>query len=277
MICFLLLVTLSSARAAVDYTGYKVFRVIPSSEGHLEWLQQQNYDFWKEPTVLHRPADVMVHSSEAQHLMTSLSNQKMDYYLTVDDVQKVIDVERIRRSQKSESNFTDYMDYDQDRMWRKTRNPHDEDNSNPCVGADPNRNFDFMWMYVGASDNPCDSTFAGPYAHSEPETANQRDYMFDKQWLRVANIGVDALTSVYGTEYEVGSAADILYPSSGTSRDWAYGHNRTQIPYVYTLELRNKSSFVLPPDQIIPTGNETWIGLKAAILAMNLSSPKVET
>ena len=68
-----------------------------------------------------------------------------------------------------------------------------------------------------------------------------------------------------------------LDPSSGTSRDWAYGHNRTQIPYVYTLELRNKSSFVLPPDQIIPTGHETWIGLKAAILAMNLSSPKVET
>ena len=46
------------------------------------------YDFWKEPSYLSRDADVMVPPSEVQPLMTSLSDQKIKYDVTVDDVQK---------------------------------------------------------------------------------------------------------------------------------------------------------------------------------------------
>ena len=51
--------------------------------------------------------------------------------------------------------------------------------------------------------------------------------------------------------------------SSGTSRDWAAGV--AKIPYVYTLELRDTGTyaFMLPPNQIIPTGVETWAGIQA--------------
>ena len=53
--------------------------------------------------------------------------------------------------------------------------------------------------------------------------------------------------------------------SSGTSRDWAAGV--PQIPFVYTAELRDTGNygFVLPPNQVLPTAEETWAGLKALV------------
>nr|ALX00087.1 zinc carboxypeptidase a 1-like protein [Melanoplus sanguinipes] len=51
-----------------------------------------------------------------------------------------------------------------DRMWRKTLQPH-----LPCMGADPNRNWDHRWSEEGASNNPCDGKYHGPRAFSEIE------------------------------------------------------------------------------------------------------------
>ena len=53
--------------------------------------------------------------------------------------------------------------------------------------------------------------------------------------------------------------------SSGTSRDWAYGVPK--IEYVYTVELRDEGmyGFILPPEQIIPSGEEYWEGFKAMV------------
>ena len=59
--------------------------------------------------------------------------------------------------------------------------------------------------------------------------------------------------------------------SSGTSRDFARGV--PQIPFVYTIELRDTSSFVLPPTEIIPTGEEIWAALKTTINSMQLEKP----
>ena len=54
--------------------------------------------------------------------------------------------------------------------------------------------------------------------------------------------------------------------SSGTSRDWAFG--AANIPYVYTIELRDQGGwgFLLPPEQILPTGRETWVGVRGLAL-----------
>ena len=56
--------------------------------------------------------------------------------------------------------------------------------------------------------------------------------------------------------------------SSGTSRDWAYGI--AEIPYVFTVELRDTGDygFVLPPDQILGTAEETWAGFRAMTMAV---------
>lgn len=54
------------------------------------------------------------------------------------------------------------------RMWRKTRST----TSSPlgCRGADPNRNWGYMWNTGGSSNAPCDDTFHGEAAFSEVET-----------------------------------------------------------------------------------------------------------
>ena len=61
-----------------------------------------------------------------------------------------------------------------DRLWRKTRSPNE---GSPCMGTDPNRNFDFQWATVGTSDQPCSETFHGSEPFSEAETRNVRDFV----------------------------------------------------------------------------------------------------
>lgn len=61
-------------------------------------------------------------------------------------------------------------------------------------------------------------------------------------------------------EYEVGPLAETIYVASGIAPDWSYGD--VGIKYSYTIELRPKGSlgggFVLPPDEIEPTGEEMY-------------------
>ena len=46
----------------------------------------------------------------------------------------------------------------------------------------------------------------------------------------------EAMTAVYGVNYDYGQSRDILYPSSGSSKDWAL-ENR-DVPLAWTWELR---------------------------------------
>jgi hypothetical protein len=53
-------------------------------------------------------------------------------------------------------------------------------------------------------------------------------------------------------------------PASGSSDDWAYAV--AQIPFVYTLELRDtgEHGFMLPAEEIVPSGEEIFAGIMAA-------------
>ena len=74
--------------------------------------------------------------------------------------------------------------HSKDRMWRKTRSRH---RGNACVGVDPNRNWGYHWAGQGASGDPCDETFYGPKAFSEPETdAIQKFIMARKHYMKVS-------------------------------------------------------------------------------------------
>jgi len=181
------------------------------------------------------------------------------------------------------------------RMWRKTRSVL---NGN-CYGVDANRNFGFEWdSCPGCSSGVCSSdTFRGPIPFSEPEADAMRQYIEDsrdagvnwKSYISVHSYGqyfmlpwgytaqppVDYtelknladqvagnITALYGTQYTTGSSSPVIYPTDGTSQDWAYGSGIFK--YVYTAELRDKGAFgfLLPPAQIIPTAMETWTGFK---------------
>ncbi|GBM53074.1 Carboxypeptidase B [Araneus ventricosus] len=182
------------------------------------------------------------------------------------------------------------------RMWRKSRRGR----MLFCRGVDLNRNFAFHWREGGSSSSPCSETYAGFTAFSEPETKAISDYIFTQKekfvaylavhsysqlWLTpwgwttelpedynqmvaVAQEATKALSEVHGTQYRIGSSTNVLYKATGGADDWAYG--AAGIKYSYTLELRDtgRHGFLLPAEQILPTGEETWAGIKAMAKAI---------
>jgi hypothetical protein len=189
------------------------------------------------------------------------------------------------------------------RMWRKNRAPNKSvcrNRAKCCMGVDLNRNFDFHWGETGASTEPCEEIYQGTSAFSEPEAKAMRDFIlshrndiqavitmhtYSQIWIhpyghRRSNYPQDvdelhdtglkaaaALEKVYGTKYKVGSGADTLYPASGGSDDWS--KSKAGIKFVYLLELRPEDTvmdgFILEPRFLLPTGRETWEGVKVVV------------
>nr|XP_005504387.1 carboxypeptidase A1 isoform X1 [Columba livia] len=175
-----------------------------------------------------------------------------------------------------------------DRLWRKTRSINA---GSPCVGVDPNRNWDAGFGGPGASSDPCSETYHGPYAHSESEVKALADFILGhgnvksvisihsysqmllfpygyktapvpnhQEMNELAKKAVSDLAAVYGTKYTYGSIADTIYAADGTAVDWAYDNG---VKYSFTFELRDSGryGFLLPSAQIIPTATETWPAL----------------
>uniref|UniRef100_A0A182WHJ4 Zinc carboxypeptidase A 1 n=1 Tax=Anopheles minimus TaxID=112268 RepID=A0A182WHJ4_9DIPT len=173
------------------------------------------------------------------------------------------------------------------RLWRKTRTPYGPF----CYGADPNRNWNFHWAEQGTSNNACSDTYAGPKAFSEVETRSLSAFVeklrgklsayiafhsYSQLLLfpyghtgehspnhqdlnEIAEATVTSLAKRYGTKYEYGNVYDAIYPASGSSVDWSYGVEDVKIAYTYELRPDGGAwnGFVLPPNQIVPTGEET--------------------
>ncbi|XP_034666268.1 zinc carboxypeptidase [Drosophila subobscura] len=184
------------------------------------------------------------------------------------------------------------------RLWRKTRSPQEKN----CMGSDPNRNWGFHWREVGASDEPCSESYAGPKAFSEPETESLSQYLMSlpepvfmyvslhsfsqlllypyghtsalpenhRQLERIFSAALGGMKRRFGTRYTGGNVYDAIYPAAGSSMDWAYGVLKTK--YSFTYELRPSgysfwTGFRLPASQIIPTGQETTDSLVEMIKA----------
>ncbi|KAG5343655.1 CBPA1 carboxypeptidase, partial [Acromyrmex heyeri] len=183
------------------------------------------------------------------------------------------------------------------RLWRKTRKQY----SFFCYGSDPNRNWGYKWNTGGASNSACSETYAGSAPFSEIETKTLSKYIdsiSDKLCAYIAfhsysqlllipyghttahldnyddlyDIGVKtaiALEKKYGTHYTVGNIAETIYVASGGSMDWVKGTYGTPITYTYELRDTGRYGFLLPADQIIPTGEETMDSLVAMFKEAN--------
>jgi murein tripeptide amidase MpaA len=180
-----------------------------------------------------------------------------------------------------------------DRMWRKTRTPN---KGSPCDGTDPNRNWNFHWGEAGTSTQKCSDSYQGPSPASEVEVQAVQSYICDHKdtikgyvnfhaysQLWMSNWGytemlpadyddqnalsasaVAAIKSVHGKTYDYGPIATTIYPASGSSADFTYG--QCGVKYSYGVELRDTGEFgfLLPPSEIIPSGEEVF----ASVLAM---------
>ncbi|XP_035533513.1 carboxypeptidase O [Morone saxatilis] len=200
--------------------------------------------------------------------------KNMDFYVT-----PVLNVDGYIYSWTNETN----------RLWRKNRSPGNS--SCKCYGTDLNRNFNANWGTIGVSNDCCSDIYCGTQAVSEPEAqavtyfvgSRKEDFLCFltihsygqlllvpyghpnftasnyKELMDVGLAAADAIRKVHGKTYTVGTSPDVLYPNSGSSRDWA----RMQgIPLTYTFELRDNGTFgfELPADQIKPTCEEAYSG-----------------
>ncbi|XP_069720597.1 carboxypeptidase A2-like [Phaenicophaeus curvirostris] len=177
----------------------------------------------------------------------------------------------------------------QNRMWRKTRS---KNRRSLCIGVDPNRNWDAGFGGPGASSNPCSDSYHGPSANSEVEVRSIVDFIKNHGNIQafltlhsysqllmypygykctepadyaeldaVGKAAARSIHSLYGTTFKVGSICTTIYQASGGSIDWSYDYG---IKYSFAFELRDtgRYGFLLPANQIIPTAEETWLGLK---------------
>jgi len=173
---------------------------------------------------------------------------------------------------------------DHDRMWRKTRSP--TGSIFGCKGVDPNRNWGYHWGESGVSNDKCSDIYPGPNAFSEIEMQNIKNYVetlepvpilghcfhsYSQLWLwpygyaynvypdnrqeieQLAIDTCDAIYKVHGTVFDPINSAE-LYPAAGAADDWYKGGLGTR--FAFTTELRDtgRHGFVLPADQIIPSG-----------------------
>jgi carboxypeptidase T len=132
-------------------------------------------------------------------------------------------------------------------MWRKNRRPP----VGGCYGVDPNRNYPYQWGGVGSSSDPCDETYKGPSAGSEPcvqaimNFHNSLHVITHDSYHSVAGLILipwsyttvhtanDAQFRLMGNAmrayngYTMGQPPEVLYACSGTTTDWAYYQNAT--------------------------------------------------
>jgi carboxypeptidase A4 len=175
------------------------------------------------------------------------------------------------------------------RLWRKNRRT--PPNGSTCFGVDTNRNWGYQWGGEGASTNPCNDTYRGASAMSEPEVQRLRDFAIARPEIRVhldfhsysqlvmspwgytGTLPPDAaffqsmdeqmaaaILGVHGKVYEPGPIYTTIYPASGTSVDWFYGARGIKS---FTIEERDTGQFgfLLPADQITPTAEENFAAI----------------
>jgi len=181
--------------------------------------------------------------------------------------------------------------WETDRMWRKTRSPNQ---GSRCYGTDANRNWDWHWDGSGSSTNPCADDYRGSAPFSEIETKTVSNFLasipnlvgyinfhsYSQLWMypwgytylapsdkttmdECAKTSVQALEAVYGTKYDYGQISTTIYIASGNTCDWTYGE--LDVIFSMAVELRDtgRYGFLLPEDQIVPSGIETFAGFKA--------------
>lgn len=152
---------------------------------------------------------------------------------------------------------------------------------------------------MGISKNPCHDIFAGGSANSEAEVRSLANYIERIKDLRlyislhsysqvlllpyghtaavpdnnedmqqIARDAVSALAKRYGTHYDYGNIQEIMYPASGSSVDWVRDKTKTELSFCYELRPsreNGRTGFELPPEEIIPTGEETMDSIEAMI------------
>ena len=186
--------------------------------------------------------------------------------------------------------------------WRKNTD-NDDGCTSSYYGTDLNRNSSFKWNQGGTSDNPCDETYHGPSAASEPEVQAIEAYarsifpdqrgpndddpapndaegvfitlhsygelvLFPWGWTDAQDApnktGLQTLGRKFGYYNQYEVCSDCLYSASGVTDDFTYGELGVA-SYTFELGTAFFQSCSVFEDQIIPANMPALIyAFKAA-------------
>ncbi|KAM0084756.1 hypothetical protein ACKRZS_003043 [Fusarium odoratissimum] len=184
-----------------------------------------------------------------------------------------------------------------DRLWRKNRQKRA---GQKCIGTDLNRNWPHEWdIPGGSSTDTCNETYRGMKAGDTPEnkalvkhtkSVAQKNgiksyidfhsfsqlillpygYTCDtnitdiKEQMELAGGVADAIKQVNDLNFYYGPTCQTIYQTSGGSSDWVYDVAGAEL--AWGMELRPQrlrgNGFVLPPKQIVESGEEIWAGMR---------------
>lgn len=184
-----------------------------------------------------------------------------------------------------------------DRLWRKNRQVRD---FSSCIGTDVNRNWPHQWDVTGGSStNPCSETYRGDAPGDTPEMAVLTNHtlslaesngikffvdwhsysqlillpygyscsaVFDtlEKQMDLAQGVAESIQSVNGLEFVYGPTCETIYQTSGGSMDWVYDIAGAELSWAFELRPENpgQGGFVIPPENIVPSGEEIWAGMR---------------
>lgn len=95
-----------------------------------------------------------------------------------------------------------------------------------------------------------------PYSYSCSAIPPDAENLFEAL-LRASK----AIHGVHKQNYDVGGVCDVSYTATGQSLDWTYHDLGAKWSFAANLRDQGIHAFLLPPDQIIPTGQEMLAGL----------------
>lgn len=190
-------------------------------------------------------------------------------------------------------------------MWRKNRQPRCNET---CVGTDLNRNWPHLWDTPGgASTDPCAQSYRGLSPGDTPEmrafvkftdkvasasaggiklfidwhaygqlillpyggNCSAQIDNYDRQ-MELAGSTAEAIEAVHGSAHVFGPVCDVLYAASGGSMDYVFDVAGAELAWAMELRPGNAAGggFVLPADQILPTAEENWTGMRYLLKTM---------
>jgi hypothetical protein len=134
----------------------------------LRVIKITNKNITETKPVLYAMGSIHAREMAPAELVTRFAEYLLGQYASNGDIRWLLDHHEIHLL--LEGNPDGRKQAETGAFWRKNTNQNYCGATSSSRGADMNRNFSFQWGGTGASTDPCNDTYRGAFAASEPET-----------------------------------------------------------------------------------------------------------
>ncbi|XP_072047243.1 carboxypeptidase A2-like [Amphiura filiformis] len=288
----------------VRYDGYQVLRVTPKTENELNTLKNlessllgEQLSFWREPTYVDRPVDIMVSPTLREDVVRLLGRRGIRLSTMVEDVQKDTDEVEANLRPQADFDYNNYNDIDTIEQWVADFAAANSVVTAGSMGSSyEGRQLNYVKISSGGSGKKAVVFHGGIHAR---EWVTPATVMYMAKYLADGSADATRLLSYFdfyivpvmnpdgyaytwtndrmwrktrkpnGGSFCVGTDPNRNFATgwgdqaSGGSSDYMYEGQGVQ--YAYALEGRDtgRYGFQLPARQIQPSAEENWAALVA--------------